>query len=329
MVSKIKLFLAAPIMVGVFTTVAFMGVTLFLWYAATLRDEAAVSLSIIFSTLLSILLGVLAGVVRYHSNTLETRVEERTRELEEKNKAFLVQTKKAEEAARLKVEFVNTMSHELKTPLNAIIGFTDILLEELQGPLNEGQKDSLRRLAGSAEDLHVLVSNILNLSKVEADQMQLSLSRYSPNMILDEIESMVPALKKEKHVDVILKRDSELKSAVGDVVKIKQIVTNLLTNAIKFTKEGQIVVTTKKDGDQVIFTVVDTGIGIPENITPIIFDAFRQADGSIRRKYGGTGLGLHIVRLFVERMQGSLNLDSKEGQGTSITVALPLKVAQN
>jgi len=325
---KGKMFLTAPIMVGVFTTVAFMGVTLFLWYAATLKDEAAWSLSIIFSTLLSILLGVLAGVVRYHSSTLETRVDERTRELEEKNEEFLVQTKKAEEAARLKVEFVNTMSHELKTPLNAIIGFTDILLEELQGPLNEKQKDSLIRLAGSAEDLHVLVSNILNLSKVEADQMQLSLSRYSPNQILDEVEVMLPALRKEQHVDVILKRDSELKSAIGDVVKIKQIVTNLLTNAIKFTKEGKITVTAKKDGDQVIYKVVDTGIGMPENITPIIFDAFRQADGSIRRKYGGTGLGLHIVRLFVERMQGDLSLDSKEGKGTTVTVVLPLKVTQ-
>jgi len=317
---------AQAIVVGIFTTIAFMGVTLFLWYAARLKDETAWALSILFSTMLSILLGILSGVVRFHNHNLGVLIEERTHELESKNKELLIQTAKAEDAARLKDEFVNAMSHELKTPLNAIIGFSDILLEEIQGKLNEKQRDSLNRLSGSAQDLHTLVSNILDLSKLEADQMVLHLSYYQPNSILEDIEAMLPGLMKERHVKVVVEKDKSLNEAIGDVMKIKHVLTNLVTNAIKFTKEGCIHISSVKKNDSVVFEVKDTGIGIPQNIIPIIFEAFRQVDGSIRRKYGGTGLGRHIVKSFVERMQGELDFESHEGKGTSVTVRLPLKI---
>lgn len=322
---KIKIY-TQPVFVGIFTTIAFIGVTLFLWYAARLEDETAWALSIIFSAVLSVLLGILSGMVRFHNNNLEMMVEERTLELEKKNKALQVQTEKAQEAARLKDEFVTIMSHELKTPLNAIIGFSDIMLEELQGPLNERQKESLNRLSGSAQDLHVLVSNILDLPKVEMKQMSLNISEYRPNEILGDVEKMLPGLMKEKGVKIIVKKDPHLKKAVGDEVKIRHIVTNLITNAIKFTKSGSITVSSEKDDDHVIFKVEDTGIGIPEDIVPIIFEAFRQGDSSIRRQYGGTGLGLFIVERFVERMQGKLELKSRQNQGTTIKVRLPVEV---
>jgi signal transduction histidine kinase len=306
-------------LVGIVTALAFMGVTLFIWYSATLRNETALYLSIIFSAVLSILLGILSGVVRFSNTNLEMLVEERTRDLQ-------IQTEKAKESARLKDQFVTTMSHELKTPLNAIIGFADILSEELQGPLNAKQKDSLKRLSGSAQDLHTLVSNILDLSKMEAGQMGLAISTYKPNEVLEEIYQMVPALLKEKDVRVELEKDQSLHEAEGDVVKIEQILTNLLTNAIKFTKKGQIRIASKKSQDRIVFTVEDTGIGIPREIIPYIFDAFRQADGSIRREYGGTGLGLHIVKSFVDSMKGDLKFESEAGKGTKVTVTLPLQV---
>ena len=313
------------VFVGIITTVAFLGVTLFIWYSATLQNETALYLSLIFSTVLSLLLGILSGVVRFNNNNLEMLVEGRTRELAEKNRALQVQTEKAQESARLKDEFVMTMSHELKTPLNAIIGFSDILLEEIQGSLNEKQQDSLKRLSGSAQDLHTLVSNILDLSKMEAGQMGLTLAAYQPNKVLDEIHEMVPALLKGKDVKVEFEKDPALREAEGDVVKIEQILTNLLTNAIKFTKKGSIKVSARKSGDQIIFGVEDTGIGIPKNIIPHIFDAFRQADGSIRREYGGTGLGLYIVKNFVNSMKGTIDLKSEVGKGTKVTIALPLR----
>jgi len=314
------------VLVGVITTVAFMGVTLFIWYSATLANETALQLSLIFSAVLSIFLGIFSAVVRFNNNNLEMLVEERTRELASKNRALQVQTAKAEESAHLKDEFVTTMSHELKTPLNAIIGFTDILREELQGPLNPKQQDSLKRLSGSAQDLHTLVSNILDLSKMEAGQMGLNISSYRPSDVLNDIYSIVPALLKEKHVKVEIEVDPDLKEAQGDAAKIEQILTNLLTNAIKFTKSGVIKISAKRAGDRIVFTVEDTGIGIPKDIIPHIFDAFRQADGSIRREYGGTGLGLHIVRNYVNSMKGELKLESETGKGTKVTVSLPLRV---
>jgi signal transduction histidine kinase len=274
-----------------------------------------------------VLLGILSGVVKFHSNNLGALVDERTLELEKKNKALQVQTKKAQEAAHLKDEFVSIMSHELKTPLNAIIGFSDILLEEIQGPLNDKQKDALNRLSGSAQDLHVLVSNILDLSKLEADQMSLHLSHYRPNEVITEIEKLIPGLMKEKHVKVTVQKDPALQDAVGDVVKIRQIITNLLTNAIKFTKDGSISLSAVKEDEHVVFSVKDTGIGVPKDVVPIIFEAFRQVDGSIRRKYGGTGLGLNIVENYVKRMKGHLEFESEEGKGTHVTVRLPLEVS--
>lgn len=320
-----KVYLQAVI-VGVVTTVAFMGVTLFIWYSATLANETALQLSLVFSGVLSVFMGIFSAAVRFNNNNLEMLVDERTRELASKNRVLQVQTAKAQEAAHLKDEFVTTMSHELKTPLNAIIGFTDILSEELQGPLNPKQKDSIQRLSGSAQDLHTLVSNILDLSKMEAGQMGLNISRYRPDDLLEDIHKMVPAFLKEKDVKVEFEKDSGLKEAEGDPAKIEQILTNLLTNAIKFTKKGTIRISVRKSGDRVVYTVVDTGIGIPKDIVPHIFEAFRQADGSIRREYGGTGLGLHIVKNYVNSMKGNLHLESELGKGTKVTVSLPLKV---
>jgi len=315
---KVK-FYRGPIFVGVTTFLAFMVVTGFIGYASQQQDETAFYLSLIFLSVLSILLGILSGVVRYHNNNLLRLVDERTKELQ-------IQTEKAHEGARLKDEFVNTMSHELKTPLNAVIGFSDILLDEIHGKMNDKQKEALMRLSGAAEDLHILVSNILDLPKIDAGEMGLTLSVYRPNELLDGLEHMVPALLKEKNVKVEVNRDPGLETATGDEPKIKQILMNLLVNAIKFTKKGTIQISSKKEDSQIVFVVEDTGIGIPKHVVPFLFEAFRQADGSIRREYGGTGLGLFIVKSYVEKMKGNLDLKSEEGKGTKVIVKIPLNV---
>lgn len=237
------------------------------------------------------------------------------------------------EANRLKSEFLATMSHELRTPMNSIIGFSEALLENIYGNLNERQHNRIERIQASGLNLLAIIDDLLDLSKIEAGRIELEL--YTINLTneihacLENIENQVSS----KNLSIqYAPPDHDILVHV-DQLRLRQIINNLLSNAIKFTHKGDVSVHTDKVNylddfgekrEEVWTSVIDTGIGIaPENLE-IIFDQFRQADGSTTREYGGTGLGLAITRRLVEMMGGKIWVESELNKGSKFTFSLPL-----
>ncbi len=235
----------------------------------------------------------------------------------------------AEMANKAKSEFLANMSHEIRTPMNAILGFSEILKE--QSITNEGYLEYIDGIQTSGKNLLNLINDILDLSKIEAGRLDIVYEPINPHSIIDEIRQVFSFKIKEKGLDFIIDVDPKLpKGILFDETRLRQVLFNLIGNAVKFTKEGSITieVTSKNLNEEcshidMIFTVKDTGIGIPKSQQKIIFEPFRQREGQSTRKYGGTGLGLTITRRLVELMNGKLRLKSEPGKGTSFTVYLP------
>ena len=233
--------------------------------------------------------------------------------------------KQAEEANRLKSEFLATMSHELRTPLNSIIGYTDFLLMSANN-LNDKQTDYLNRVVSNGERLLALINDVLDLSKIEAARVELLRKPFAPAELLEGVRVRTQGLADQKDVKFETFMDPSLPLRLeGDVQRLEQILTNLIGNAIRFTKEGSIKVAFARNGaERWRMEVTDTGIGIPAHALEYIFDEFRQVDGSPQREYGGTGLGLAIVRKLAQLMGGTIQVESEVGKGSKFTVQLPL-----
>ncbi|WP_339375772.1 PAS domain S-box protein [Calothrix sp. NIES-2098] len=229
----------------------------------------------------------------------------------------------AEAGSRAKSEFLATMSHELRTPLNAIMGLSQLLQQEMVGQLNEKQKEYISCVYSSGEHLLALINDILDLSKVEAGKEELLLLPLLVTDVCNSVISTVSDQTLEKGLQLTSKIDPQADICVADERRIKQMLLNLLTNAIKFTPAGQVSLEVKKVSNGITFTVADTGIGIDANQFQFLFEPFKQLDSRLNRQYEGTGLGLALTRKLARLHGGDVTVESTLGEGSKFTLFLP------
>jgi len=242
------------------------------------------------------------------------------------NEALTIARQQAEEATRLKSEFLATMSHELRTPLNAVIGYTQLQLEGIAGDLPAEVRTYQQKVLNNAQHLLALINEVLDLAKIEAGRMTLQATTFSLSDLFEQIVNHTKVLADKKALPFESTYDPRLPATLhGDPTRLKQIAVNLLSNAVKFTDEGRVTFAMKAlPNREFSIVVTDTGIGIPEDQHDVVFQEFRQVDGSSTRAHGGTGLGLAIVKRLVEMMNGRIELKSKIGEGSTFTVVLPV-----
>lgn len=255
------------------------------------------------------------------ANTFNQMVEDIQRRTQELVKA----TATANENARLKSEFLSTVSHELRTPLNAIIGYVGIILEGLSGTIDDDARDMLERVESNSNRLLSMINDILDVAKIEAGQYEITNQAFSPSALADDWQNQMRVLAEQRHIDFQILIDPSLPDHFwGDPKRITQIITNLLSNAFKFTAQGGVRLELLWKQEMWYISVKDSGIGIPKEAIAFIFDPFRQVDGTTERQFGGTGLGLTIVHNLVTLMNGSVTVQSEVGVGSTFTVILPL-----
>ena len=252
---------------------------------------------------------------------------ERSVLLEEKNNEIQKKSEALELTTRYKSEFLANMSHELRTPLNSILLLSRLLSENNNKSMNNEEIEFARVIMSSGNSLLGLIDEILDLSKIEAGKMELEFLDVSTKEITDNLSGLFTQVAREKNIDFKIISSEAPIVIKTDKMRLEQILKNLISNAIKFTERGSVSLEIKinTDDDKIIcFIVKDTGIGIPLDKQPLIFEAFQQADGSTKRKYGGTGLGLSISRELAKLLKGEIILHSKENEGSTFTLCLPV-----
>lgn len=257
--------------------------------------------------------------LRALNTELDHRVDERTAEL-------AVAKEQAEAADRLKSAFLATMSHELRTPLNSIIGFTGIIRQGLAGPLTAEQTKQLDMIRGSARHLLNLINDVLDISRIEADQIEIVAKPFAVRETIEKVVGATTPLAEKKGLILRAQVALEVDQIVSDQRRVEQIFLNLLSNAVKFTEKGEVRVDCQLQDGWLVTRVVDTGIGIKDEDMDKLFQAFHQIDNRLTRRHEGTGLGLAICKRLVERLGGKIAVESVGGVGSTFTVTLPVKI---
>jgi signal transduction histidine kinase/CheY-like chemotaxis protein/HAMP domain-containing protein len=234
------------------------------------------------------------------------------------------QRREVERASRLKTQFLSNMSHELRTPLNSILSIPQALLAGKNTSFQEKDREYLRVIERNGRALLSLINDILDLSKIEAGKAELKITGFDAARLIREVVTSLKPLAEQKGLAIDSRLPPDLKEVVSDRQKLSQILVNLVGNAVKFTKQGTVIVEAASDANQLFISVSDTGIGIGEEDIHIIFDEFRQVDGSTARAYEGTGLGLAITKRLVELLDGGIQVSSRKGEGSTFTVQIPL-----
>jgi signal transduction histidine kinase len=233
-----------------------------------------------------------------------------------------------EAASRHKSQFLANMSHELRTPLNAILGYTELVLDEIYGAVPEKIRDVLERVQQSGKHLLGLINAVLDLSRIEAGRLTLTLADYAMQEVVQTVFVAVESLAAEKRLALKINMSPDLPPGCGDAQRLSQVLLNLVGNAIKFTEVGEVSVRVTAADGVFMIAVSDTGPGIAEADQQKIFEEFQQADGTSTRKQGGTGLGLAIAKKIIDMHGGRIWVESRPGQGSTFWFTLPVRVEQ-
>jgi signal transduction histidine kinase len=306
-------------------------------YYATLRKWTSEEVRFRLPVWLQVL-GLIAGIVLLMSLggsvILKNQVNARTRELKQINSEMEVRIiertaelalamEKAQSADRLKSAFLATMSHELRTPLNSIIGFTGILLQRLGGPLNEEQEKQLKMVYNSARHLLSLINDVLDISKIEAEQLNVVSETFNLRETVEKVIKTSQPLAENKNLKLTAEIAPEIGLMKSDRRRVEQILLNLLSNAIKFTEQGFVRLKCEIQNGKIVIAVADSGIGIKPEDIGVLFNPFRQIESGTTRKYDGTGLGLSICKKLAHLLGGEIRLESVWGQGSTFSLILP------
>jgi signal transduction histidine kinase len=261
------------------------------------------------------------------SDELERKIQAATADIAQQNELLRRQAIELEQASALKSQFLANMSHEFRTPLNAMLGYTSMLLQGVAGPVASPARRQLGRIESNGRHLLTIINEILDISRIEAGRMPLQISRFRVPDLVAEVKSELEPIILRSKLTVTLDVPRDLKAIATDRQKVKQILLNLLSNALKFTHQGSVTISARsfEKGRTLSLSVSDTGIGIAAADLDRIFEDFRQLDNSPTRAYGGTGLGLSICRRLAQMLDGRLTVQSHLGKGSMFTLTLPLQ----
>jgi len=253
----------------------------------------------------------------------EKEIREQSEELKKLNEELKKKNKELEEINRLKSQFISNVSHELRTPLNGVLGYAELLRDGIYGTVNDEQQKALQNIIASGNHLLDLINEILDFSRLQNGRMKFYKEVCSIYNIIDAVEATVKPMLQNLPIELNIQLSPDLPDVYVDSQKIYQVFINIVGNAMKFTQKGEIEIRGRLEGSEILFSVRDTGIGIAKEDIPLIFEEFRQLDGSNTRRYGGTGIGLSLAKQLLESHNGRIWVESDVGKGSTFYFTLP------